>query len=92
LAKPPHTFSLPNASDSWLAASTPFCKGRIIVSLPISGWIAFAAAGTCHVFIPNRTTSTFPILAGSSIAVTGDRITSPLTLSSLRPFVRSTFR
>src|SRR6185437_15793584 len=75
----------PRIGISLSAASIPFCKGITAVSGPISGLICSPALSRSHSFTQNSTTSTLPMVLGSSVAWVGARCVSPRGLSILRP-------
>src|SRR5260221_218160 len=62
------------------------------VSGPSSGGSSASAVSTSYSLTVKRTTSTGPIVRGSSVASTRDRCRSPFGLSIRSPLVRSAFR
>ena len=66
-------------------ASTPFCSVITTVSGPMSGVSRGAELSTSYSLTVNSTTSTGPISAGSSVAVTGRCAGRPSGLVIRRP-------
>ena len=72
-ATPPATCGGPTSLARVATASTPFCNGTTTVSGPMSGGSSAIADSVSYSLTAKNTTSTGPIVDGSSVAVTCGR-------------------